>query len=75
MYIFGTADKRRRTRIRKTVKQKNFHNPARLSAYEYDSYNKIEVDVDNLSQRFRKRKAIKKTTVLCSRQMIAGHAQ
>ena len=46
--------------LRKVVKQKNGNNPARLTAYEYDSYNKIEVDVDNLSQRFRKRKAIKK---------------
>ena len=46
--------------LRKVVRQKKFNNPARLSAYEYDSYNKIEVDVDNLSQRFRKRKVVKK---------------
>jgi len=46
--------------IRKVVKQKDRHNPARLSAYEYESYNKIEIDVDNLSERFRRRKAIKK---------------
>ncbi|TAE38784.1 MAG: carboxypeptidase-like regulatory domain-containing protein [Runella slithyformis] len=46
--------------IRKVVKEKDLHNPARLSAYEYDSYNKVEIDVDNLSERFKRRKAIKK---------------
>lgn len=42
--------------LRKVVKQKPAHNPNRLTAYEYESYNKIEVDVDNLSQRFKSAK-------------------
>ncbi len=48
--------------LRKVVKQKPVHNPTRLNAYEYESYNKIEVDVDNISQRFRKRKSIRQIT-------------
>jgi hypothetical protein len=48
--------------LRKVVKQKPIHNPTRLKAYEYESYNKIEVDVDNISNRFRKRKSIKQIT-------------
>ena len=45
--------------LRKVVKQKPIHNPTRLNAYEYESYNKIEVDVDNISARFKKRKSMK----------------
>lgn len=48
--------------LRKVVKQKPTHNPTRLKAYEYESYNKIEVDVDNISNRFRKRKSMKQIT-------------
>lgn len=48
--------------LRKVVKQKLLHNPNRLQAYEYESYNKIEVDVDNLSERFKKRRALKQIT-------------
>lgn len=45
--------------LRKVVKEKPTHNPTRLDAYEYESYNKIEVDVDNISERFKKRKSMK----------------
>ena len=48
--------------LRKVVKQKPLHNPNRLQAYEYESYSKIEVDVDNLSERFKKRRAMKQIT-------------
>lgn len=48
--------------LRQVVKQKSLHNSARLTAYEYESYNKIEVDVDNISSRFRKRKSMKQIT-------------
>lgn len=41
--------------IRLAVKRKAEHDPRRLSAYEYESYNKIELDVDHLSERFKKR--------------------
>ena len=59
--------------LRKVVKQKPAHNPNRLTAYEYESYNKIEVDVDNLSQRFKKRKAIRKITEAVDKfEKIAG---
>ncbi|WP_229599524.1 DUF5686 and carboxypeptidase-like regulatory domain-containing protein [Runella rosea] len=59
--------------LRKVIKQKPAHNPNRLTAYEYESYNKIEVDVDNLSQRFKKRKAIRKITEAVDKfEKIAG---
>lgn len=59
--------------IRNVVKNKNVNDKRRLDAYEYESYTKIEVDVDNLSERFRKRKVIQKITqVLDSIEQIAG---
>ena len=45
----------------------------RLAAYEYDTYTKIEIDVDNLTEKFKQRKVIQKITqVLDSIDIIAG---
>jgi hypothetical protein len=48
--------------MRKIVANKKTNNPENVPAYEYQSYNKIQIDIDNLSEKFRKRKAIKKMT-------------
>jgi hypothetical protein len=45
--------------LRKVVKMKRLHNPIRLDSYEYESYNKIEIDVDNISGRLKKSKAMR----------------
>lgn len=59
--------------LRNVVKNKNRNDKRRLSAYEYDTYTKIEVDVDNMSDKFRQRKMIRKITqVLDSVERIAG---
>lgn len=59
--------------LRNVVKNKNLNDKRKLSAYEYDAYTKIEIDVDNLSDAFRKRKLVKKITqVLDSVDRIAG---
>jgi hypothetical protein len=59
--------------LRNVVRNKNKNDKRRLSAYEYDTYTKIEVDVDNMSEKFRQRKVIKKITqVLDSVEQIAG---
>lgn len=48
--------------LRKIVALKRINNPDELSAYEYEAYNKVQIDVDNLSRRFRNRKPVKKMT-------------
>ncbi|MFN3378793.1 MAG: DUF5686 family protein [Runella zeae] len=59
--------------LRRVVKTKPQHNPSRLGAYEYESYNKIEVDVDNISARLRKRKSMRQITGAVDKfQKIAG---
>ena len=59
--------------LRKVVKNKPDNDKRKLSAYEYDTYTKIEVDVDNMSDKFRQRKVIQKITqVLDSVDQIAG---
>lgn len=59
--------------LRNVVKSKSTNDKRRLTAYEYDTYTKIEVDVDNMSEKFRQRKVIRKITqVLDSVEQIAG---
>ncbi|MCE6989275.1 DUF5686 and carboxypeptidase-like regulatory domain-containing protein [Dyadobacter sp. CY323] len=48
--------------IRKIVANKKRNNADDLEAYEYQSYNKIQIDIDNLSEKFRNRKSVKKMT-------------
>lgn len=59
--------------MRNVIKNKSNNDKRKLSAYEYDTYTKIEIDVDNLSDKFRQRKIVKKITqVLDSVERIAG---
>jgi hypothetical protein len=48
--------------MRKIVANRKNNNSENLDAYEYESYNKIQIDIDNLSEKFRNRKAVKKMT-------------
>jgi hypothetical protein len=59
--------------LRNVVRNKNKNDKRKLTAYEYDTYTKIEIDIDNLSDKFRQRKVVKKITqVLDSIERIAG---
>ncbi len=59
--------------LKNVVQNKNKNDKRKLTAYEYDTYTKIEIDVDNLSDKFRQRKVVKKITqVLDSIDRIAG---
>ncbi len=59
--------------LRNVVRNKEKNDKRRLSAFEYDTYTKIEVDVDNISEKFKKKKLIRKITqVLDSIDRIAG---
>ena len=59
--------------IRRVVRAKAAHNWNRLGAYEYESYNKVELDVDHLSERFKKRGVGKKVSgVIDKLEKIAG---
>jgi len=59
--------------LRRVVRNKSKNDKRKLTAYEYDTYTKIEVDVDNISDKFREKKIVKKITqVLDSIDRIAG---
>lgn len=59
--------------MRKVIANKDQNDKRALNAYEYESYTKVEFDVDNISDRFRKRKIVQKiTNVLDSIQQLAG---
>ena len=59
--------------MREVIKRKKQHDKRSLEAYEYESYTKIEVDLDNLTERFKRSKVIQQATaVLDSIQVIAG---
>ncbi len=46
--------------IRHAVKSKKLHDKRSLKAYEYQSYNRIEFDIDNISTKMSKRKIVSK---------------
>lgn len=46
--------------LRRVQKYKPINDKRSLKAYEYESYSKVQVDIDNVSQKMRKRKLIKK---------------
>jgi hypothetical protein len=59
--------------MRRVVRNKSENDKRKLIAYEYDTYTKIEIDVDNITDEFREKKLIKKITqVLDSVDRIAG---
>ncbi len=45
--------------IRQVVKNKKIHDKRSFEAYEYQSYNRIEFDIDNITTKLKKRKMIK----------------
>ncbi|MEM9051993.1 MAG: DUF5686 family protein [Bacteroidota bacterium] len=42
--------------LKKIIKNKKINNREKLDAYEYETYNKIEFDLNNLSEKFTERK-------------------
>ena len=46
--------------LRQVIRNKEFNDKRSLISYEYEAYNKIEVDIDKLSDKFKKRRIIKK---------------
>lgn len=59
--------------LRNVVKHKDGNDKRKLGAYEYDTYTKIEVDVDRISEQLRKTKLMKRISqVLDSVEHIAG---
>jgi Family of unknown function (DUF5686)/CarboxypepD_reg-like domain len=59
--------------LRKTVRNKEKNDKRKLTAYEYDTYTKIEIDIDHISDEFREKKIVKKITqVMDSIERIAG---
>ena len=45
--------------VKETVARKHSHNKQKLDSYGYEAYNKIEIDLDDLSEKFKNRKIFK----------------
>lgn len=45
--------------IRKVIRNKRINNRAKLDAYQYEVYNKIEFDINNFGEKLKKRKVFK----------------
>jgi hypothetical protein len=59
--------------LRNVIKNKDKNDKKSLAAYEYESYSKIELDINHLSEKFRKNKTLQKITqVMDSIERIAG---
>lgn len=59
--------------LRNVVKNKDINDKKKLTAYEYDTYTKVEIDIDNISDKFREKKLMQKIAqVLDSVERIAG---
>ncbi len=59
--------------MRGVIDNKKNNDKRSLEAYQYETYTKIEVDVDNITDKFRQKKFVKKITqVLDSIERIAG---
>ena len=59
--------------LRNVVRNKEKNDKRSLTAYEYEAYTKTEVDIDNISGKFRERKVMKKIAqVLDSVDRIVG---
>lgn len=59
--------------IRRVVANKPVNDKRSLSAYEHESYSKIEIDIDNISDKFRNKPIMQQITrVLDSIQVIVG---
>lgn len=59
--------------LRRVDRNRSRNDKRKLSAYEYDTYTKIEIDIDNISEKLRERKVMKKIAqVLDSVDRMAG---
>lgn len=59
--------------MRKVIKNKGVNDKKTLKAYQYETYTKVEIDVDNITERFREKKFMKKITqVMDSVDQLAG---
>lgn len=59
--------------IRKAVKNKDIHDKRKLNSYQYESFTKNELHIDNLSDKFRKKKIFKKVVqIFDSLKVLAG---
>lgn len=72
-FVFEAGENPAYAILRKVVQNKSMNDKRKLTAYEYDTYTKIEIDVDNITEKFRQKKLVQKITqVLDSVERIAG---
>src|SRR5690606_31818858 len=71
-FVFEAGENPAYPILRNVVRNKSINDKRKLTAYEYDTYTKIEIDVDNITEKFRQKKLVRKITqVLDSVERIA----
>ena len=45
--------------LRKIITNKSVNNPAKIETYQYEVYNKMEIDINNIDEEFKKQKVFK----------------
>ncbi|MDW8286838.1 MAG: DUF5686 family protein, partial [Flammeovirgaceae bacterium] len=59
--------------LRKVMEHKHENDHRKLDAYQYESYTKVEFDVDNITEKFKEKKAVRKIlNIIDSLEKIAG---
>lgn len=59
--------------LREVIRHKDYNDKRALVSYEFEAYNKVEVDIDRISDKFKKRRIVKKIqNVLDSIGKVSG---
>lgn len=62
--IRAPAEKPSTTLLKRVIKNKPINNKAKLGAYQYETYNKIQLDLNNLGDEFKERKIVQNLKVV-----------
>ena len=57
--------------IRNTIANKPFNNKNKLTAYQYESYNKVEFDLSRIPKEMRDKKIFKPVKLFINRSFMA----
>jgi len=72
-FVFEAGENPAFSIMRRVVNNKNNNDKKSLDAFEFESYNKIEFDIDNLTETFKSRRIVQKVqAVIDSIDRIAG---
>lgn len=62
--VYAPSEKPSTTLYRKVVKNKPINNKEKLEAYEYETYSKIQIDLNNIGDKFEELQVVKKLSLI-----------